>query len=137
MNHGIFSGRLGRDSELNKMSSGDPVLNFSIAVDIGTRDHPKTMWVECALFGVRAEKLHQWLTKGVKVTVMGRVTLDQYATRDGAQKTSLRLTVTELDMHLPPKGDGQGSATRSADSANRSANPSGSGFDDMNDDIPF
>ena len=137
MNLGIFTGRLGRDSELNKMSSGDSVANFSIAVDIGTRDHPKTMWVECALFGQRADKLQQYLTKGLKVTVSGRVTLDQYATRDGAQKTALRLTVSELDMSLPPKGDGQGSATRSADSANRSANPGGSGFEDMSDDIPF
>lgn len=128
MNHGTFSGRLGRDSELNKMQSGDPVLNFSIAVDIGTKDIPKTMWVECALFGVRAEKLQRWLTKGVKVTVMGRVTLDQYATRDGAQKTALRLTVTEIDMHLPPKGEGQ--------QAPRQAPPAGAG-EDMNDDIPF
>lgn len=137
MNLGIFTGRLGRDSELNKMSSGDSVANFSIAVDVGTREHPKTMWVECALFGQRADKLQQYLTKGLKVTVSGRVTLDQYATRDGAQKTALRLTVSELDMSLPPKGEGQGSATRSADSANRSANPGGSGFDDMEDQIPF
>lgn len=129
MNHGTFSGRLGRDAELNKMQSGDPVLNFSIAVDIGTKDIPKTMWVECALFGVRAEKLHKWLTKGVKVTVMGRVTLDQYATRDGAQKTALRLTVTELDMHLPPKGDGQ--QTQQTQRA-----PAHAG-DDMDQDIPF
>lgn len=130
MNLGIFTGRLGRDSELNKMSSGDSVANFSIAVDIGTRDHPKTMWVECALFGQRADKLQQYLTKGLKVTVSGRVTLDQYATRDGAQKTALRLTVSELDMSLPPKGDGQ--AQRAPGAA-----PGGSGFDDMKDDIPF
>jgi single-strand DNA-binding protein len=137
MNFGTFSGRLGRDAELNKMQSGDPVLNFSMAVDIGTKDNPKTMWVECALFGVRAEKLQRWLTRGVKVTVMGRITLDQYATRDGAQKTALRCTVTELDMHLPPKGDGQQTQQTQKPTPSPWAAPGGSGFDDMKDDIPF
>ena len=136
MNLGVFTGRLGRDSELNKMSSGDSVCNFSIAVDVGTKDHPKTMWLECALFGVRADKLHHLLTKGLKVTVSGRVSLDQYATRDGAQKTALRLTVTEIDMSLPPKGEGQ--ETQQTQQTQRApAAAGGSGFDDMKDDIPF
>jgi single-strand DNA-binding protein len=127
MNLGIFTGRLGKDSELNKMSSGDAVCNFSIANDIGTRDNPKTQWIECALFGKRAEALHPWLKKGVKVSASGRVTLEAFTSRDGSQKSSLRLTISEIDMHLPPKGEGQ---TQPAATSQKN--------DDMPDqDIPF
>lgn len=131
MNIGIFGGRLGRDSELHTMrGSNDPVLNFSVAVDIGTRDNPKTQWVECALFGKRAEALSKYLVKGVKVTVSGRVHLEQFtSTKDGQTKTSLKLSVNEVDMHLPPR-DGQAPAQRPA------AAPAGApdGYDDS---IPF
>lgn len=136
MNIGIFGGRLGRDAEMHTMrGTGDPVLNFSVAVDIGTRDNPKTQWVECALFGKRAEALQKYLVKGVKVTVTGRVSLEQFtSTKDGQTKTSMKLSVNEIDMHLPPK-DGQGSATHSAGSANRSASPEGALDED--DSVPF
>lgn len=139
MNIGIFGGRLGRDAEMHRMpSNGDPVLNFSVAVDVGTRDHPKTLWVECALFGKRAEAIQRYLVKGVKVTVSGRVSLEQFtSTKDGQTKTSMKLSVNEIDMHLPPK-DGQGSAAHSAGSANRSAAaPAGAPSDDDGDEIPF
>lgn len=132
MNLGIFGGRLGRDAELNRMGTGDPVLNFSVAVDVGTRDNPKTLWVECALFGKRAEALSKYLVKGTKVTVSGRIGLDTFtSSKDGQTKTSLKLSVNEIDMHLPPK-EGQGSASRSADSANRSA-----AAQDDDETIPF
>lgn len=107
MNLGVFTGRLGKDSTLNTMSSGDAVCNFSIANDIGTKDNPKTQWVECALFGKRAQALHPYLKKGVKVSASGRVTLETYRGNDGVERSSLRLTISEIDMHLPPKGDGQ------------------------------
>lgn len=132
MNIGIFGGRLGRDAEMHTMpSTGDKVLNFSVAVDIGTRDNPKTQWVECALFGKRAEAIQKYLVKGVKVTVSGRVSLEQFtSTKDGQTKTSMKLSVNEIDMHLPPK-DGQQPAARPA------AAPAGAPADDENDDIPF
>ena len=125
MNLGIFSGRLGKDSELNRMSTGDSVCNFSIANDIGTRDNPKTQWIECALFGKRADVLHSYLKKGMKVTVSGRVTLDTFQGKDGTPKTTLKLNVSELD--LPPKNESQGAAPAAA------AGPMAG----MDDDMPF
>lgn len=99
MNLGIFGGRLGKDAELNRRTTGEPVLNFSLAVDIGTRTEPKTMWIECALWGKRGEALQQYLIKGTKVTVTGRVSLDEYTARDGAKRTAMRVTVSEIDLH--------------------------------------
>lgn len=144
MNLGIFGGRLGKDADINTMSNGDPVCNFSLAVDIGTRDNPKTMWVECAVFGKRAESLHPYLTKGTKVTCSGRVSLDEYTSRQtGEKKTALRMTITEIDMHLPPRdrgSDGSSTYERPAPAARRPAPATkarAGDFDDMHDDIPF
>jgi len=140
MNLGIFGGRLGRDAELNHMSNGDPVCNFSLAVDIGTKDVPKTMWIECAVFGKRAETLHPYLTKGTKLTVSGRVALDEYTSRtSGEKKTSLRLTCSDIDMHLPPRQtDGSSTYERPAARRPEPATKARAGdINDMHDDIPF
>jgi single-strand DNA-binding protein len=131
MNLGIFGGRLGKDAELNRLQgSGDAVCNFSIAVDIGTKTNPKTMWIECALFGKRGEALHQYLVKGTKVTVSGRVSLDEYTSRDGQKKQAMRLTLSEIDLHGNPVGAGGDRPARP------SAAPAGSPAD-MDDDMPF
>lgn len=127
MNLGIFGGRLGKDAELNRRTTGEPVLNFSLAVDIGTRQEPKTMWIECALWGKRGEALQQYLIKGTKVTVTGRVSLDEYTARDGAKRTAMRVTVNEIDLH--GGRDGQTQQTQ------RTAAPAGAEPEDG--DIPF
>lgn len=130
MNLGIFGGRLGKDAELNRRTTGEPVLNFSLAVDIGTRQDPKTMWIECALWGKRGETLQQYLVKGTKVTVSGRVSLDDFTGRDGAKRTALRVTVNDIDMH----------SSRDQAAQPRTSVPAAAGApagDEMDGDIPF
>ena len=61
MNVGTFSGRIGRDAELRHAKNGDAVTNFSLAVDVGTKDSPRTLWIDCVLWGKRAESLTQYL----------------------------------------------------------------------------
>jgi single-strand DNA-binding protein len=129
MNLGIFGGRLGKDAELNRRATGEPVLNFSLAVDIGTRQEPKTMWIECALWGKRGEALQQYLTKGSKVTVSGRISLDEYTSKqDGSKRTAMRVTVNEIDLH---SGRDQAAQPRQAAPAGAPAD------DDIDDHIPF
>jgi single-strand DNA-binding protein len=139
MNLGIFGGRLGKDAELNHRTTGDPVLNFSLAVDIGTKQEPKTMWIECALWGKRGEALHQYLLKGTKVTVTGRISLDEYTSRtDGQKRTAMRLTVNDIDPHGSGKADGDRQPAPAADRRQRpAAAPARTPDDDMDDDIPF
>lgn len=140
MNLGIFGGRLGKDAELNRLQgSGDAVCNFSIAVDIGTKTNPKTMWIECALFGKRGEALHQYLLKGTKVTVTGRISLDEYTSRtDGTKRTAMRLTLSEIDLHGNPVGPSDRPAPPSSERRERpAAAPARTPDDDMDDDIPF
>ena len=73
MHTAVFAGYIGRDAELKSTSSGDSVASFSLGVSIGTRDAPKTLWVDCSLWGKRADALSSYLRKGTSVTVSGDV----------------------------------------------------------------
>lgn len=135
MNLTILTGNLGRDPEL-RQHNGDNILNFPIGVQVGSRDNPQTMWVDCAIWGKRATSLQPYLAKGHRVTVSGSIKLEEYQAKDGTQKSRLRLSVDQLD--LPPKADGQAApAPRQQQAAPQQAQSTGSGFDDMDDDIPF
>jgi single-strand DNA-binding protein len=132
MNIAIFTGRLGKDATLNRISSGDPVCNFSVAVDVGTKQNPQTLWVECAVYGKRSESLHQYLTKGKEVTVHGRVTLDTFTSRDGTPKSGMKLNVNEINFH-----GGRDAQTQQTQQPGAAAAPAAAGMDDMENDIPF
>ena len=157
MNLCTFSGRIGRDPELRHMPNGDPVLGWSLAVDTGTRDKPTTMWLDCQMFGKRAEAIEQYIAKGMKLVVSGRLAQQQYQANDGTTKTALRLSVDQLE--LPPRGEAapeesapapaRAPAPRRQTQAEQDARAiaerreraapkprSGTGFDDMQDD-PF
>lgn len=137
MNHAFFVGNLGRDPELRALSNGDPVLNFPVGVDVGTPDNPKTMWVDCAVFGKRATALNQFLRVGTPVTVSGRVVLREFVNKDGITKQVLSLTCTDIDVHYARPGS---DAERPAPAARRPAPATkarAGDVNDMDDDIPF
>lgn len=131
MNLGIFSGHIGRDGELNKSPNHDPVCNFPLAVNVGTTNNKDTMWIDCALWGKRAESLAQWLTKGKKVTVVGRQTVDTYSKKDGSTGYKIVLNVIEVDLH------GSRSADDAPAAAPAAARPAPRSLAEMDDDIPF
>lgn len=136
MNLGIFGGRIGRDADLRTTPGGDQVANFPLATDVGTRDNPKTLWIDCSLFGKRAESLQKFLVKGNKITATGRVTLDTFKGRDGVERSVLKLIVQEIDLHLPPKGS-TGAAPADEGAPAKAPRPQPGGFDSMDDDVPF
>lgn len=131
MNLGIFSGNIGRDAELNQSPKHDPVCNFPLAVNVGTINNKETMWVDCALWGKRAESLTQYLLKGTKVTVVGRQRTDTYTKKDGSLGYKLVLTVVEVDLH------GSKSAGDAPAAAPAAARPAPKSLADLDDDIPF
>jgi len=131
MNLGVFSGHIGRDAELNASPNHDPVANFPLAVNVGTTKNKETMWVDCAVWGKRAEALTQYLTKGTKVTVMGRQKTDTYTKRDGSTGYKLVLNVIEVDLH------GSKPAEDSPAAAPAAARPAPRSLADLDDDISF
>lgn len=94
-----FHGHLGRDAELRMTKSGVAVVNFSVACKRGWGEKEKTVWVECAWFGQRAEKVVQWLTKGSHLLVTGEPDVSAWEKRDGSGiGCALQCVVRDVDF---------------------------------------
>ncbi|MDH0342082.1 single-stranded DNA-binding protein [Chromobacterium haemolyticum] len=150
MNSITFDGRLVADAELRYTPSGEPVLSFRVASDIGYGERKTTNWFSCQVWGKRGESLKDYLSKGQQVTVYGQLTLREWEDRDGNKKLSPDVRVNELslqggkregggaadDGHGAPAPRQSGSSTPPAAPRRTEPQPaSGAGFDD--DDIPF
>ena len=91
-------GNLPRDAELRFLPDSTPVLSFSVALNSGYGDKAQTDWLDCSLFGKRGESLAPILTKGIKVGVTGELSTNKYKTKEGEEKTSLRLRVNAVTL---------------------------------------
>ncbi|WP_207462132.1 single-stranded DNA-binding protein [Azospirillum sp. SYSU D00513] len=99
MNIWHFSGRLGRDAELRTTQSGEKVLGFAVANDVGFGERKTTQWVDCSIWGKRAEALAPHLKRGMEVSVAGEVVLREIERRGGEKDKVLSVTVMEIDLH--------------------------------------
>lgn len=108
MNVWTFTGRLGADAELRSTQSGEKVLSFRVANDVGFGDRKTTQWVECSLWGRRGEAVAQFLTKGKQVCVSGELTLREFQKRDGSAGSGLSVRVNEVDFMSGGRDSGEG-----------------------------
>lgn len=92
-----FSGNIGKDAEQRFTPGGKCIASFSLPVKQGYGEHEKTSWVTCKMFGAKAEKLPQYLTKGTKVTVVGEFVLEEWES-NGQQNKMPVLIVNSLDF---------------------------------------
>lgn len=78
---------LGRDAEIRVTPAGDPVANLALAFNYGKKDgngERPTTWIDASLWGDRAEKLAEWLTKGRQFYVeVDDVHIETYEGRNG------------------------------------------------------
>lgn len=91
-----FSGRMGKDAETRFTANQKAVTGFTVAVDIGWGDNKSTMWVDCACWGNRWEKLAPYLKKGTIVVVTGEFSIEEYETRDGQKRSQAKLNVRDV-----------------------------------------
>lgn len=131
MNSISVSGNLGKDAEMRSLSDGTPVLSFSVADSQG-RDK-NSIWWDCSLFGKRADSLKSYLVKGQQVTVIGNVTEREWTDKDGQKRKSYGLRVQDVAL----MGGKREESTQSDRQQRSKPSSSGSGFDDMDDNIPF
>jgi single-strand DNA-binding protein len=120
------AGNVGRDAQLRRTQGGDPVLGFSVAVDMGRDKNGNkrdAVWVNCSIWGKRAESLATYITKGTKLVLTGRPGVNVY---EG--KGSLTLSVNDLTFM-------GGSQQRSDDDRGGYDEPPPR--DNLDDDIPF
>jgi len=83
MNIITITGRVGQDAELRQTPQGRPVANFKVVIDVGFGDKKHSLWIDCSMFGQRAEKVAKYITKGTPVTVYGQFDLRTYTTKNG------------------------------------------------------
>lgn len=93
MNNFAVIGRIGKDAECRYTGSGKPVCGFSLAVDAGFGDNKQTLWLDCPIWGQRAEKVAEYIRKGDRFRCHGEL-----STREHNGKTYLQLRVVDFDL---------------------------------------
>ena len=101
MNKVVLSGRLVKDPELRKTSSGNSMANFSLAVaGIKTGEERQAFFFDCVCYTQLAEAIVKHVRKGEKITVLGELTQRKYETKDGTMKTVNEVFVREAEFQL-------------------------------------
>jgi single-strand DNA-binding protein len=111
----IIIGNLGRDPELRFLPDGTPVTTFSVATSRKAGEKDETTWFRVTVWGKQAESCNQYLHKGSKVLVEGRLRPDEsgnptvFQRKDGSWGASYEVTA-ETVRFLTPKGEENGAA---------------------------
>ena len=156
VNKVIIVGNLGADPETRYLPSGDAVTSIRVATTDRYKDKQSgemreaTEWHSISFFGKLAEIAGQYLKKGSQVYVEGSLRTRKYTDKNGVEKyaTDIRADTMQMlgsrqGMGGEGMGAGAGAYSRPAAPAQRPAQSAAakpaaaSGFDDMDDDIPF
>lgn len=107
MNRVEITGNLTRDPELKLTTKGNTILSFSVAVNERQRnasgeweDYPN--YVDCVMFGNRADVVSRFLAKGSKVVVEGRLHQSRWE-KDGQRRSKLEVYVDNVEWMSPKK----------------------------------
>jgi single-strand DNA-binding protein len=158
VNKVILIGNLGRDPEVRRTSSGDPIVSFSVATTESWRDKAsgerkeRTEWHNVVIFNENLGKIaEQYCKKGTKIYLEGQLQTREYTDRDGNQRKATEVVLqrfrgelTLLDsrgrdtagaMEAPNEGFGRASPMEQGE--RRSGAGSSRAADIIDDDIPF
>jgi single-strand DNA-binding protein len=165
VNKVILIGNCGRDPEIRYLPSGQAVANVSIATTSRRKDRTSgetvedTQWHRVTFYDRLAEIAGEYVKKGRPIYVEGRLKYGKYTDQSGVEKNTVDIIATEMQLLGGREGGGAPSGggddggydnaprraaapQRPAASAPARPAPAGkpaasSGFDDMDDDIPF
>ena len=161
INKVILIGNLGRDPEVRYAPSGSAICNATIATSRNWKDkttgerQEETEWHRVVFYDRLAEIAGEYLKKGRPVYVEGRLKTRKWTDKDGVEKYTTEIVAQEMQLLGGREGGGGGgggggddmgepraAAPRSAPAprapaAGKPAAKSSTGFDDMDDDIPF
>ena len=147
VNKVILIGNLGRDPEVRRLSSGDPVVNLSVATSESWRDKAsgerkeRTEWHRVVIFNENLAKVaEQYLRKGSKVYLEGQLQTRKYTDKDGNEKYSTEVVLQRFRGELVMlDAKGEGGERPALATAGAGAADSGRSFarEDLDDEIPF
>jgi single-strand DNA-binding protein len=158
VNKVILVGNCGRDPEVRYLPSGQAVANVTLATSSRRKDRntgemvEDTQWHRITFYDRLAEIAGEYVKKGRPIYVEGRIKYGKFTNKEGVEQNTCDIIATEMQLlgsregMGAPSGDdaGGGSGQRNAPPQRQAApaarpapaKPS-SGFDDMDDDIPF
>jgi single-strand DNA-binding protein len=164
VNKVILVGNCGRDPEIRYLPSGQAVANVSVATSSRRKDRntgetvEDTQWHRVTFYDRLAEIAGEYVKKGRPIYVEGRLKYGKYTDQSGVEKSTVDIVATELQllggregMGGPSDSGDEGGAPPPRRMAPPAARPAAaaaaprqapaprpaSGFDDMDDDIPF
>ena len=132
MNVYTFTGNLARDAKINFTEKGDSVGSFSVGVKSGYGDKAVTNWINCSLWGKRADSLAPYLMKGQGVAISGELSLRKYKSKDGTEGASMEVRVADVTLI----GNKEDRAPMTPQMASKSMSKGDGGFDNF-EDVPF
>ena len=103
INRATISGNLTRDAELRSTASGTPVLSFTVAVNDRRKSNQTGEWedvpnfIGCTLFGKYGQSIAQYMTKGAKVAVEGKLRWSQWE-RDGQKRSKVEVMAETVEL---------------------------------------
>ena len=162
VNKVILVGNCGRDPEIRYLPSGQAVANVTLATSTRRKDKTSgemiedTQWHRITFFDRLAEIAGEYVKKGNPIYIEGRIKYGNFTNKDGIEQNTCDIVATEMQLlggregRGTPGGEEGGGAgyARPSAPASRPAPPAArqpapaatkpsSGFDDMDDDIPF
>lgn len=153
VNQVILMGNLTRDPELRQTPSGQTVCSFSLALNRAYKGQDgnwqeATDYIDCVAWGPLAERINQYLSKGRRALVQGRLQSRSWE-QEGVKRSKVEVLANDVTF-LDSRGDNNGSGAEGGSSSNAPAQPAPAKKKDDNkaaddfgdepinlDDIPF
>ena len=123
------------NSELRFLPDSTPILQFSFALNSGYGQKQTTTWLNCSLFGKRAQTLADMVKKGDKVGISGELTNRKYTDKSGVEKYSLECRIN--DLTLLGKKDESSYNKDEINERQRSKVDTSMPMEDIDSDFPF
>ena len=104
INRVVISGNLTRDPEMRQTAGGTQIMQFGVAVNDRRRNPQTGEWedtpnfIDCVVFGSRAEPLSRFLSKGTKVAIEGKLRYSAWETKDGQRRSKLEVVVDDIEF---------------------------------------
>ena len=112
INRVTISGNLTRDPELRTTQGGMAVMGFGVAVNERRKNQQTGEWedypnfVDCTMFGARAQSVMKYLGKGSKVAIDGKLRYSSWE-KDGQRRSKLEVIVDDIDILSRGNSGGQ------------------------------
>jgi single-strand DNA-binding protein len=111
LNKIMLIGNLGRDPEMNYTQNGTALTKFSLAVSRSYKTssgekRDETEWFNIVVWDKLAETCNQYLHKGTKVYIEGRLTQRKYTDKEGNQRTAVDVIANEMEILTPKPAQG-------------------------------